>query len=119
MIVLPTSEFPAFAQTLKFENLFATFCIVPRNFVRYTKMDNNHALATLRSYIIEDLNYRHVGDYLVKQGLISQKEDFEIFQLMGKSRTTKLLNMICTRYYMTYIQYKNSLLYYLIAKLNY
>ncbi|CAL8122034.1 unnamed protein product [Orchesella dallaii] len=60
-------------------------------------MENNHALATLRSYIIEDLNYKHVGDYLVKQGLISQKEDFEIFQLLGKSRAVKLLNLICTR----------------------
>ncbi|ODM98385.1 hypothetical protein Ocin01_08295 [Orchesella cincta] len=60
-------------------------------------MENNHALATLRSYIIEDLNYKHVGDYLVKQGLISQKEDFEIFQLLGKSRIVKLLNLICTR----------------------
>lgn len=61
-------------------------------------MEGNHALTTLRPYIIEDLNYKHVGDYLVKQGLISQKEDFEIFQLVGKSRNTKLLNMICTRY---------------------
>jgi len=78
-------------------------------------MESNHALATLRSYIIEDLNYKHVGDYLVKQGLISQKEDFEIFQLLGKSRNVKLLNLICTRWLISCFYFQENMSFYLFS----
>lgn len=60
-------------------------------------MDLNPALQTLRPYLLEDLQYRHIGDFLVKKGILSQKEDYEIFQLVGKAKITKLLNIISSR----------------------
>jgi len=60
-------------------------------------METNPVLETLRPYLIEDLQYRHIGDYLVKKGLLSQREDYEIFQLVGKAKIIKLLSIISTR----------------------
>jgi len=60
-------------------------------------MEVNPALETLRPYLIEDLQYRHIGDYLVKKGILSQKEDYEIFQLVGRAKIIKLLSVISNR----------------------
>jgi len=60
-------------------------------------MDLNPALTYLKPYLVEDIQYRHVGDYLVKKGIISQREDFEIFQLVGKAKIVKLLSLLTSR----------------------
>jgi len=60
-------------------------------------MDNNIALKKLRAYLIEDVHYRHVGDFLVKKGILSQKEDYQILQLMGKSKIKTMLDIIESR----------------------